>query len=69
MGGLLASPGHAMPVIPPGSARLATGVVLNAAILGAVGFVAFAAFGAVVLAYDAPLRWRGRAAQRTRNWS
>jgi hypothetical protein len=30
--------------------------------------VAFAAFGAVVLAYDAPLRWAGRTAQRLRNW-
>jgi len=32
------------------------------------GFVIFAAFGAVVLAYDAPLRWAGRGAQRIRNW-
>ena len=39
----------------------------NAAILGAVGFVAFAALGAVVLAYDVPLRWCGRTVQRLRN--
>jgi uncharacterized protein (TIRG00374 family) len=32
-----------------------------------VGFVAFAAFGAVILAYDAPLRWAGRAGQRIGN--
>ena len=31
-------------------------------------FVAFAAFGAVMLAYDAPLHWLGRAAQLARNW-
>ena len=30
--------------------------------------MAFAAFGAVVMVYDAPLRWAGRAAQRLRNW-
>jgi uncharacterized protein (TIRG00374 family) len=33
-----------------------------------VGFVIFAALGAVILVYDAPLRWAGRAAQRVRNW-
>jgi len=40
----------------------------HTAFLGAAGFVAFAAFGAVALAYDAPLRWAGRAAQRLANW-
>ena len=35
--------------------------------LGALGFVAFAAFGAAVLTYDAPLRWAGRAAQYAAN--
>jgi uncharacterized membrane protein YbhN (UPF0104 family) len=30
--------------------------------------VAFAAFGAVLLAYDAPMRWAGRVVQRLRNW-
>jgi uncharacterized protein (TIRG00374 family) len=39
----------------------------HAAFLGAAGFVVFAAFGAVVLAYDAPLRWTGRIAQRVLN--
>jgi uncharacterized protein (TIRG00374 family) len=32
-----------------------------------VGFVIFAALGAVILAYDAPLRWAGQVAQRLWN--
>ena len=66
VGGLLALPIFVLPVILLG-APTPRGLV-NTAILGAIGFVAFAAFGAVVLAYDAPLRWAGRAAQRVRNW-
>ena len=66
VGGLLALPVFALPVVLLG-APTNRGLV-NAAILGAVGFVVFAALGAVVLAYDAPLRWAGRAAQRVRNW-
>jgi uncharacterized protein (TIRG00374 family) len=66
VGGLLALPVFALPVVLLG-APTNRGLV-NAAILGAVGFVLFAALGAVVLAYDAPLRWAGRAAQRVRNW-
>jgi uncharacterized protein (TIRG00374 family) len=66
VGGLLALPLFALPVILFG-APASRGLV-NTAILGAIGFVAFVAFGAVVLAYDAPLRWCGRAAQRVRNW-
>ena len=66
VGGLLALPVFALPVILIG-APVNRGLE-NAALLGAAGFVAFAAFGAVVLAYDAPLRWAGRAAQRLRNW-
>ena len=66
VGGLLALPLFALPVILIG-APVNRGLE-NAAFLGAVGFVAFAAFGAVVLAYDAPLRWAGRTAQRLRNW-
>jgi uncharacterized protein (TIRG00374 family) len=65
VGGLLALPVFALPVILFG-APTNRGLV-NAAILGAVGFAVFAAFGAVVLAYDAPLRWSGRAVQRLRN--
>ena len=65
VGGLLALPAFALPVILFG-APVNRGLV-NAAILGAAGFVAFAGLGAVILAYDAPLRWCGRAAQRVRN--
>ena len=66
VGGLLALPAFALPVILVG-APTSRGLV-NAAVLGAVGFVVFTALGAVVLAYDAPLRWCGRGAQRLRNW-
>jgi uncharacterized protein (TIRG00374 family) len=66
VGGLLALPVFALPVILLG-APVNRGLV-NAAVLGAVGFVLFAAFGGVVLTYDAPLRWAGRAVQRVRNW-
>jgi uncharacterized protein (TIRG00374 family) len=67
VGGLLALPVFALPVILLG-APTSRGLV-NAAVLGAVGFVAFAGFGAVVLAYDAPLRWAGRVVQRLHNWA
>ena len=67
VGGLLALPVLALPVILAG-APTSRGLV-NAAILGAAGFVVFAALGAVILAYDWPLRWAGRAAQRVRNWA
>ena len=66
VGGLLALPAFALPVILLG-APTSRGLV-NAAVLGAVAFVAFVAFGAAVLAYDAPLRWAGQWAQRLRNW-
>jgi len=66
VGGLLALPVFALPVILLG-APVNRGLQ-HAALLGAVGFVAFAAFGAVVLTYNAPLRWAGRAAQYAANW-
>ena len=66
VGGLLALPVFALPVILLG-APVNRGLE-HAALLGAVGFVAFAAFGAAVLTYDAPLRWAGRAAQYVANW-
>jgi uncharacterized protein (TIRG00374 family) len=66
VGGLLALPLLALPVILAG-AYTDRGLV-NAAILGAVAFVLFAAFGAVILAHDALLRWAGLGAQRVRNW-
>jgi uncharacterized protein (TIRG00374 family) len=65
VGGLLALPVLALPVILLGS-PVNRGLV-NAAALGAAGFVVFAAFGAVLLAYDAPLRWAGRAAEWAAN--
>jgi uncharacterized protein (TIRG00374 family) len=61
IGGLLALPVFTLPVVlfgAPVSRGLAT-----AAIIGAIGFVLFCGFGAVVLATDAPLRWAGRAFQ------
>src|ERR1700750_3523772 len=65
VGGLLALPLFALPVILIG-APVDRGLE-HAAFLGAAGFVAFAAFGAVVLIYDPPLRWAGRAAQWLRD--
>jgi uncharacterized protein (TIRG00374 family) len=67
VGGLLALPVFALPIVLLG-APVNRGLV-NAALLGAAGFVVFAALGAVLLAYDAPLRWTGRVAQRLRNWA
>jgi len=67
VGGLLALPVFALPIVLLG-APVNRGLV-NAALLGAAGFVLFAALGAVLLAYDAPLRWTGRVAQRLRNWA
>src|SRR5262249_24165107 len=66
LGALLGLP----PFPPPGrlvGAYHDRGLV-NGAILGAVAFVLFAAFGAVILAHDALLRWAGLGAQRVRNW-
>jgi uncharacterized protein (TIRG00374 family) len=67
VGGLLALPVLALPVILAGAP--ASRSLVTAAVLGAAGFVVFAAFGAVILAYDWPLRWAGRAVQRVRNWA
>lgn len=66
VGGLLALPLFALPVILVGIPTTNRGLV-NAAILGAIGFVVFACLGAVVLATDTPLCWYGRAAQWVRN--
>jgi uncharacterized protein (TIRG00374 family) len=66
VGGLLALPVFVLPVILLGAPT--DRGLQHAALLGAAGFVVFAAFGAVVLAYDAPLRWAGRAGQRVANW-
>ena len=66
VGGLLALPVLALPVILAGAPTSRS--LVTAAVLGAIGFVVFAAFGAVILAYDWPLRAAGRAVQRLRNW-
>jgi uncharacterized protein (TIRG00374 family) len=65
IGGLLALPIFVLPAI-------LLGVPINrslehAALLGIVGFVLFAGFGAALLALDAPLRWAGRVVQSVRN--
>ncbi len=65
--GLLALPVFALPVILLG-APTPRGLV-NTAILGAIGFVAFAGLGAVLLAYDAPLRWAGGWPSGPGTWS
>ena len=65
VGSLLALPAFALPIVLLG-APVSRGL-LNAAALGAAGFVAFAGLGAVILIYDAPLRWVGRLTQRVRN--
>lgn len=67
VGGLLALPVLALPVILAGAPTSRS--LVTAAVLGAAGFVVFAALGAVILAYDWPLRWAGRTAQRLRNWA
>jgi uncharacterized membrane protein YbhN (UPF0104 family) len=63
----LALPVLALPVILAGAPTSRS--LVTAAVLGAAGFVVFAAFGAVILAYDWPLRSAGRAVQRLRNWA
>lgn len=68
VGGLLALPVFALPVILVGIPTTNRGLV-NAAVLGAIGFVVFAVLTAIVLATDTPLRLCGRAAQRVRNWA
>jgi uncharacterized protein (TIRG00374 family) len=65
VGCLLALPTFALPVILLG-APTSRGLV-NAAVLGAIAFVVFCVFGAVLLTSDAPLRWAGRRAQQIRN--
>ena len=65
IGGLLALPLFVLPAVVFGS-PVASGLS-DAAIIGAVGFVLFAGFGAVVMAFDVPLRYAGLAAQYLRN--
>ena len=65
IGGLLALPVFVLPVVLFG-APVASGLS-DAAWVGAVGFVLFTAFGAVIMATDGPLVWVGRAVQVIRN--
>ena len=65
IGGLLALPLFVLPVVLFG-APVASGLT-DAAWIGAVGFVLFSGFGAVVMSTDAPLLWVGRGAQAIRN--
>jgi uncharacterized protein (TIRG00374 family) len=65
VGGLLALPIFVLPAILAGT-PIANGLE-HAALLGIAAFVLFAAFGAVVLALDAPLCWAGQAFQAVRN--
>ena len=58
IGGLLALPIFALPAIVAGT-PVGRGLV-NTAIVGAVGFVLFAAFSLVFLRTDRPLAWLGR---------
>ena len=65
IGGLLALPVFVLPVVVFG-APVASGLS-HAAWVGAIAFVLFTAFGAVVMATDVPLLWAGRLAQAVRN--
>jgi uncharacterized protein (TIRG00374 family) len=65
VGGLLALPVFVLPVVLFG-APVNAGLE-HAAILGAIAFVLFAGFGAVVMAWDAPLLFVGHLVQRVRN--
>ncbi|HEY4946590.1 MAG TPA: lysylphosphatidylglycerol synthase transmembrane domain-containing protein [Acidimicrobiales bacterium] len=65
IGGLLALPVFVLPAVLFGS-PVASGL-FDAAIIGAVGFVLFVAFGAVVMVFDPPLHYAGVAAQYVRN--
>ena len=65
IGGLLALPVFVLPVVLFGS-PVSRGLV-DAAIIGAIGFVVFVGLGVLVMATDAPLRWIGEAFQAARN--
>jgi uncharacterized protein (TIRG00374 family) len=65
IGGLLALPVFVLPAVLFGS-PVSRGLV-DAAIIGAIGFVLFIGLGAWVMAAEAPLRYAGRWAQTLRN--
>jgi hypothetical protein len=63
--GLLALPVFVLPVVLFGS-PVSRGLV-DAAIIGAIGFFLFCGLGAVFMTMEAPLRWVGRVFQSARN--
>jgi uncharacterized protein (TIRG00374 family) len=63
--GLLALPVFVLPVVLFGS-PVSRGLV-DAAIIGAIGFFLFCGLGAVFLSLEGPLRWVGRLVQKARN--
>jgi uncharacterized protein (TIRG00374 family) len=63
--GLLALPVFVLPVVLFGS-PVSRGLV-DAAVIGAIGFFLFCGLGAVFMTMEAPLRWVGRVAQTVRN--
>ena len=65
IGGLLALPIFALPAVLFG-APVSRGLV-EAAVIGAVGFVLFMAFGVMIMTTERPLHWAGETAQRLRN--
>jgi hypothetical protein len=65
IGGLLALPIFALPAVLFG-APVSRGLI-EAAVIGAVGFVLFVAFGVLIMTTDRPLCWAGEAAQTLRN--
>jgi hypothetical protein len=65
IGGLLALPVFVLPVVLFGT-PVSSGLV-DAAIIGAIGFVLFVGLGAAFMVYEKPLCWAGKVAQATRN--
>ncbi len=63
--GLLALPVFVLPVVLFGS-PVSRGLV-DAAVIGAIGFFLFCGLGAVFMTLEAPLRWVGRVCQSARN--
>lgn len=65
IGGLLALPIFALPAVLFG-APVSRGLV-EAAVIGAIGFVLFTAFGVMIMATERPLCWAGEVAQTVHN--
>jgi uncharacterized protein (TIRG00374 family) len=65
IGGLLALPVFVLPAVLFG-APVSSGLV-DAAVIGAIGFVLFVGFSVAVMATERPLCWAGRVAQSVRN--